>query len=197
MFKVLVPGCRPTRGSKFSACVDLYASEDCVIGAGETKIIGLGICIDLDFNWINRKFNHLADDKKEEYKEWFLSSHYMQLNPRSSLRAKGLISHTGIIDMDYPKEIKIIIHNPLSADFVEVTSKAVGLGYQLKKEGYSDKDIINSQTILCEKMGYSSESYKIKKGDKIAQITLMEHKSYLFGIESEEEREDGFGSTGE
>ena len=39
-------------------------------------------------------------------------------------------------------------------------------------------------------------SFKIKKGDKIAQITLLEHKSHLFGIDTDEERKGGFGSTG-
>ena len=185
MFKILVAGCDPTRGSKFSACVDLYASEDVVIGAGETKIIGLGICIDLNFNWLNRKFNHLSDEKKEEYKEWFLSSHYMQLNPRSSLRAKGLISHTGIIDMDFvDNEIKIIIHNPIKGSYVKswinFLSRKIGLETNFKKEEIE-----------------VSYDYKINKGDRIAQITLMEHKSHLFDIKSEEEREDGFGSTGE
>ena len=169
MFKVLIPGCEPTRGSKFSACVDLYASEDITIGAGETKIIGLGISLDIDFNWINRKFNNLSDDKKEEYKEHFLSSHYLQLNPRSGFRVKGYLSHTGIIDLDYPKEIKIIIHKPMT--FFDVMLKVFTFG------------IIDI-------------SKNFKKGDKIAQVTLMEHKSYLFDIKSEEEREDGFGSTG-
>lgn len=33
-------------------------------------------------------------------------------------------------------------------------------------------------------------------GDKIGQIILLEHKAYLFGIESDVERNGGFGSTG-
>jgi len=41
------------------------------------------------------------------------------------------------------------------------------------------------------------KSYTIKKGDKIGQITLLEHKGYLMGIESDVERDGGFGSTGE
>jgi dUTPase len=170
MFKVLIDECKPTRGSKFSACVDLYASEDCVIGAGETKIVGLGVAIDSDFNFLNRKFNHFTEEKKKEYKEWFLSHHYMQLNPRSGFRVKSYLSHTGIIDMDYPKEIKIIVHKPMT--FFDVMLKVFTLGVV---------DV----------------SKTFKKGDKIAQITLMEHKSYLFGIESEDERDGGFGSTGE
>ena len=39
--------------------------------------------------------------------------------------------------------------------------------------------------------------YTIKKGDKVAQCTLMEHKGYLLGIESDTERNGGFGSTGD
>lgn len=38
--------------------------------------------------------------------------------------------------------------------------------------------------------------YKIKRGDKIAQIMLCEHKTSLLGIESEEDRRGGYGSTG-
>ena len=186
MFKVLVPGCKPTRGSKFSACVDLYASEDMVIGAGETKIIGLGVAIDLNRGFfddyalsIGKKDDGMDfEEYYEELREYFYSSHYLQLNPRSSLRAKGLISHTGIIDMDYPKEIKIIIHNAI-ADI-------------------KDEDILEP-TLYGASISddFTATAFSIKKGDRIAQITLVEHKSHLFGIESEEKREDGFGSTGE
>jgi dUTPase len=40
-----------------------------------------------------------------------------------------------------------------------------------------------------------SNDFYIHKGDKIAQIMLCPHKTYLFGIESEDERTGGFGST--
>lgn len=43
----------------------------------------------------------------------------------------------------------------------------------------------------------TSNEYEINKGDKIAQIMLKEHKTYLMGINTEEERNGGFGSTGE
>lgn len=42
----------------------------------------------------------------------------------------------------------------------------------------------------------SNGDYTINKGDKVAQCTLMEHKGYLMGIESDAERSGGFGSTG-
>ncbi len=160
MFKTINGGKFPTRGSKYSACVDLYTNEDVVIPAGDTVVVGLGICIGE-----KELLSTIAKDygsellNRDTYYKWFKKSHYLQLNPRSSLRAKGLISNTGIIDLDYTKEIKIIIHNP----------------YQ------------NSQ---------HNGNYPIKKGDKIAQITLLEHKSYLFDIQSDDVRDGGFGSTG-
>lgn len=51
--------------------------------------------------------------------------------------------------------------------------------------------IIHNPLVLKDNKGYV-----IKKGDRIGQITLIEHKSYLFGIETEDERVGGFGSTG-
>lgn len=36
----------------------------------------------------------------------------------------------------------------------------------------------------------------IEKGERVAQITLLEQKVRLFGFETEEKREGGFGSTG-
>ena len=186
MFKVLKKGCEPTRGTKYSACVDLFSSEDCVIRAGETKVIGLGVCIDLekliensngmfysqsfDSNnggWIDSQFN------KELFDE-FQASHYLQLMLRSSRGKKGLIlpNGVGVIDLDYPDEIKLIVHNPTQTD-----------------------DYIENQTDNLSQLYYSE--YEIKKGDKIAQITMLEHKSYLFGIDTEVERTSGIGSTDE
>lgn len=46
-----------------------------------------------------------------------------------------------------------------------------------------------------EKSGLYS-NFTITKGDRIAQIMLCEHKSFLFGIESEVKRVGGMGSTG-
>jgi dUTPase len=172
MFKVINGGKLPTRGSKYSACVDLYANEDIVIGAGETVKVGLGVAIDMDRycqQMHNANYKDIVLGKQNQPNIFysvhsFMKSHYLQLNPRSSLRAKGLISHTGIIDLDYKDEIKIIIHNPL-----ELT--------------HFQNDV-------------SSKMYKINKGERIAQVTLIEHKGYLFGIDTEDERDGGIGSTG-
>jgi len=156
MIKTLVDGCEPTRGSKYSACIDLYASEDVVIEAGSTKLVGLGVCFDpIDISYLSEKFKKM---------------HYVQLMLRSSLSKHLVIANgVGVIDLDYEDEIKIRLHNPVDND-----------------------------TLLEIYRGYAHSNhkgFKISKGDKIAQITLMEHKSYLFGVDTEAKRTGGFGST--
>jgi len=165
MFKTVNGGKLPTKGSKYSAGVDVYANEDCTISAGETVIVGLGIAIDVNLN--NNLFMY-------ENIESFKRRHYISLKPRSSLRAKGLMSHSAVIDLDYKDEIKMIIHNPITD---ENFNDVVG-------EFGSARDT------------FVESEYKIKKGDRIGQLLLIEHKGYLFGIESDEERNGGFGSTG-
>ena len=338
MFKVLDTVCQPTRATKYSAMVDLYAREDVVIGAGETKIVPLGVKIDTnevyDEKWtdiigyegkyrvsnygnvysyggnnqanhhngkmmkaikhstgyycvnlskngkkeqflihrlvashflnlkedmqvnhingiktdnfldnlevvtiqenrqhamdnglqinVNRKFNkEQVEEIKEMYQDgfsqdviasmfqttqatvwkivnnisyqvwdniitekriWkksgclnpedFKSKFFLELHPRSSLRAKGLIIGVGVIDLDFPNEIGLIVHN----------SQLIILE---QTEDETEAWIKNGR-----------ESFIIKKGDKVAQCTLKEHKGYLMGIESDVERSGGFGSTG-
>ena len=174
MFKVLDEVCKPTKGSKYSAAVDLYAREDVIIGAGETVKVPLGVCI--DESKLEKKVNEFyIYDIERTLDVPFKDSHYLQLEPRSSLRAKGLQAGTGIIDLDYPDEIMIILHNQsMKKAFVP----------------FKGHENIGSHVML------ENDKYKIKKGEKIAQIMLCEHKTYLMGIESDEERTGGFGSTG-
>lgn len=170
MFKILDEVCTPKRGTKYSAAIDLYAREDVVIGAGETKVIPLGVCIDLVGLIAKNRYANLdlksvptsLDD------DIFLSSHYLQLEARSSLRAKGLQAGTGVIDMDFKQEIQLILSNPVGNHFAYMSENSI----------------------------FSTNKYKISKGDKIAQIMLKEHKTYLMGISTEDKRVGGFGSTG-
>lgn len=172
MLKVLDEICKPTKGSKYSAAIDLYARDYIIIGAGETVKVPLGVCIDekLMYNLTN---SYLQREPIIDDFDRFKDSHYLQLEPRSSLRAKGLIAGTGIIDLDYKDEIMIILHNPVYK---------VDTYYQ---GGSIDLGCFNGGT-----------HFKIEKGDKIAQILLKEHKTYLMGVDTEEERVGGFGSTG-
>jgi dUTPase len=167
MFKILKKGCEPTKGSKYSAAIDLYSAEDVVIGTGETVKVPLGVCIDENYllMMIENKIDGMT---REQQKVNFMKDHYLQLEPRSSLRAKGLIAGTGIIDLDYKDEIMIILHNP-------ITFKAIV------------KWIFS--------FGRNKSVFKISKGEKIAQILLKEHKTYLMGIDTDDVRNGGFGST--
>lgn len=159
MLKTLWGGKEPTKGSKYSAAIDLYAQDDFIMEVGETRIVPLGVCIDSDklqdlaMSETNIYFNYTSQEI-EDITYRFLESHYLQLEPRSSIRAKGIISCSGVIDIDYKDEIKIILHN------------------------------------------FSVEQFIINKHDKIAQILLKEHKTYLMGVDTEDERVGGLGSTG-
>jgi len=194
MFKSVNCGKLPTKGSKYSACVDLYANEDVVIGAGDTKVIGLGVAIDFNKTLKSIIVGNICKKYDDRYLNFeqafdiFLSSHYLQLMLRSSLGKKGLIlpNGVGVIDLDYEDEIKMIIHNPIIHIAKEVPFDKEDDYIEIDFMGVSDKD-----KYVC------SDNYKIKKGDRIGQIALLEHKSYLFGIDTEEVRDGGFGSTGE
>jgi len=177
MLKVLTEGCEPKRATKFSAAIDLFAAEDVVIGTGETAKIPLGIAIDINSLRVNK------DSFGEAIMmEVFMSKHYLQVSPRSSLGLKGLIipNGIGIIDLDYKGEICLILHRPFTLKTVwEIVNKA----------------FIRFRGGDIEKYEFD-RGHVIQKGDKIAQIMLCEHKSYLMGYDSEEERVGGFGSSG-
>jgi dUTPase len=165
MFKEVNNGKLPTRATKFSACVDLYANEDVTIGAGETVLVPLGVAIDQEFLKVKFTEGVAEEDMQEAMQEYdfFMSGHYLQLMLRSSLSKALIIANgVGVIDMDYPGEMMIRVHNPLD------TYKT-----------------------------FDYDSVQINKGDCIAQITLIAHRSYLFDIQSEVERTGGFGSTDE
>lgn len=177
MFKTIHDGKLPTRATKYSACVDLYAREDVTIGAGETKLIPLGVCIDtqqVKYMGLDQNYGIYDDICDSEKIEHFLSSHYLQLMLRSSLSKHLVIANgVGVIDLDYKDEIMIRVHNPLM---------------------FSERLV--SENLVAREVNETT-SYHIKKGDRVAQITLLEHKSYLFGIDTKDERTGGFGSTGE
>jgi len=182
MFKVLDKVCTPQRATKYSAYVDLFAKEDTTIGAGETRIVPLGIKIDLE--GLEDKYlpNYKKDDTDFSIKLFnnFMKSHYLEVALRSSLGVKGLIINNGIgiIDLDYPDEIGLIVHYPINYDqteFIACQEASWDGGDRRTPDDYQ---------------------FNIKKGDKVAQCTLKEHKGYLMGYESDVTRTGGFGSSG-
>jgi len=140
ILEVLDEKCMPHRGTKYSACIDLKSRENIVIPPKTTKIIPLGVKLNINTS---------------KFGDYFLETHYLELNLRSSMAVKGLIiaNGIGVIDLDYPNEIGLIVYNTLDKDF------------------------------------------NIKAGERVAQCSIKEHKSYMFGIKSDDIREGGFGST--
>lgn len=183
MFKIIDGGTKPHIKTEFSSSADLCAREKVVIGAGETKIIPLGVKIDLEnletlfINDLDKRDTRaglplLSKVTKKELYQDFLLSHFFELKIRSSLAVKkGLIISNGVgeIDIDYPDEIGLVVHNP-----VRIFNIASG-------EGCFD----------------SGNSVTIEAGERVAQIKLMPHKNYLMPDEykSTEKRTGGFGST--
>ena len=186
MFKILKDFCEPVRSTKYSAYVDLFSADDVIVGAGETKVIKLGVKLDMDFfesmfnpdklDFKTAKVGGLySDDELRIQKHQlhnFLKSHYLEVALRSSLAVKGLIiaNGIGVIDLDYTNEIGLIVHNPTKIAYEKAEDTS----------GYVECD----------------DNFIINKGDKVAQCTLKEHKGYLLGYESDVIRVLGFGSTG-
>jgi deoxyuridine 5'-triphosphate nucleotidohydrolase len=110
MLKVLDKECQPTKGSKYSACIDLKSRIDVIIGAGETIMIPLGVKIDSEYI-LNMHTSQMLPDN--DALDEFVSTHYLQLMLRSSLGKNGLIipNGVGVIDLDYEDEIMMIIYN--------------------------------------------------------------------------------------
>ena len=58
------------------------------------------------------------------------------------------------------------------------------------------ESLVNGQVRYTKDFYVEGDNYKISKGDKIAQILLKEHKTWILGIENNNERIGGLGSTG-
>lgn len=77
----------PTRGSMWSAGLDLYAIDDIEIPPCELRVIDLGIAVELPFNTVGI------------------------IKDRSSLGSKGFVTAAGVIDADYRGEWKVVVRN--------------------------------------------------------------------------------------
>ena len=67
--------------------MDLCAIEDVVLGRGDTRLIPLGIAIELPVGY------------------------EAQIRPRSSMSKRGVLSHLGTVDSDYRGEIVAVMTN--------------------------------------------------------------------------------------
>jgi len=163
MFKTTTNGRLPTRGSKLSACVDLYASEYITIKAGEIAIVPLGVTLDKEM--ILEKLMVEAPFDSEHYINEYIDSlaktSYFQLTPRSSLALKtGLVitNGVGIIDIDYEGVIGIILLNTKKEDVTVKIGDRIAQIAML----YHDTDWLDIDTEDERTGGYGSTEEKKK-----------------------------------
>lgn len=97
MFIVKDEKLRPVQKTKYSAGFDIRAAEDVTILPYNQVLIPTGVYLDTE----DKKIKMLRDGA------------FFGLYIRSSLALKGLslLNGVGVIDLDYPKEIKIIVRN--------------------------------------------------------------------------------------
>lgn len=85
----------PSKGSELAACFDLYSIEDQLLKAGTTLAIRTGVCV-----------------------AWYDTNYYMKLESRSGMAVKGITVEAGVIDIDYRKEIKVVLCNRTPEDYI-------------------------------------------------------------------------------
>lgn len=97
MFTAKQQGLIPTKQTKFSAGYDIRAAEEVIALPHEVVAVPTGV-------WI--------DQTSEEWRA--LAEHFfIDVRIRSSLALQGwfLANGAGVIDMDYPDEIKVLLYN--------------------------------------------------------------------------------------
>jgi len=92
----------PSRGSKYSAGVDIYSPYFYLIKAGKTKKIVLGIAIEVNNNEV------------------------AIMSERSSQSKNGITSIGNIIDADYRGEISIVLQNNSNQDYTINQNDKIG-----------------------------------------------------------------------
>jgi dUTP pyrophosphatase len=87
-FITMLPDARiPTRGYAEDAGLDIYSAEDVLLAPNDSATIFTGIGVE-----IPRGYTGL-------------------ILPRSSMNARGFLTHTGVIDPGYTGEIRVVIRN--------------------------------------------------------------------------------------
>lgn len=97
-----INGKTPAQGTPGSAGWDLYISEDKIIPAGRTALVGTGIALEIPQGWA------------------------AYIYPRSSIAMNGVLVHHPPIDCDYRGEIKVIVTNLRDDDLRVKTGERLG-----------------------------------------------------------------------
>lgn len=161
----------PTKAHASDSGFDLVASEDVIVGPGETAVVPTGIAVQLP------------------------SGYEAQVRPRSGVTSKtNLRVQLGTIDNGYTGVIGVIVDNietrPLWNAFYLGFKALVN---QFKAHYIDGKEFERDES--CKK-----GTIFIAKGDRIAQLVVQSLPTVeaveVFDVEETERGEGGFGSTG-
>lgn len=97
LFRFEEPELEPKRATKYSAGYDLRSKEEHILYSKQSVIVKTGVFLDMPKDgWFDIR-----------------KGHYFGLHIRSSMANKGLrlMNGVGVIDMDYEKEIGVMIEN--------------------------------------------------------------------------------------
>lgn len=140
----------PTKNHSTDAAIDLYSIDEETIRSGQTVKIRTGIAVEIP------------------------QGYYGQIFDRSSMGAKGIHVHGGVIDGSYRGEIIVCLQNT---------------------NLYTYEDDYKSF-----KFDDTPEFYDIKNGDKIAQMVILPVPELevveVEELSSSDRGEKGFGSSG-
>lgn len=167
----------PNRAYDYDAGNDLFALEDAYIKPGETIKIKTGISV------------ALPEGTQGIIKD------------RSSLGSKGIHVMAGVIDSSYRGEISVVLHN---TNGMLAFSESYGAAFKHVMDGRGwfgfmrHQDLFDFIEHLWHRM-CCDFAYKIKKGDKIAQlivspITVVDWKEVEI-LDTTKRGSGGFGST--
>lgn len=165
----------PTRNNPTDSGLDLYAAEDVIIEPGATVIVKTDIAIEL------------------------ATGYEAQIRPRSGVTAKTKLRvQLGTVDADYRGNVGIIVDN-IAIPTHEFRVSSLNNIRLVRTQTNSYKDICGNIEIDNKVRIYSS-TYRIRKGDKLAQLVVMPIE--LPSVEVVGELNDtargnnGFGSSG-
>lgn len=166
----------PTRANPSDSGLDLYAAEDIVVEPGATAIVKTGIAIALP------------------------AGYEAQIRPRSGITAKTKLRvQLGTIDESYRGELGIIVDN-IAQDKSWVEGVLAKAFFWFKRSDTFHVKTIKTDVTSREFNYYPDGTYRICKGNKLAQLVIAPYATPTVEIVDELDATDrggnGFGSTG-
>ena len=170
----------PTKAHPSDSGYDLFAAEDVIIEPGDTAVVKTGIAVELP------------------------AGYEAQIRPRSGVTAKTKLRvQLGTIDNSYQGELGVIVDNiaPIKYDtFSDDPRIALMLGRNREKMT-NVMTRVNGRTLTEPGDRVLVGTYKIRKGDRLAQL-VIQRLPETEAVEIDEFSDDsergegGFGSSG-